>query len=90
MKGKILTFIIGMLVGAIIATAGFIIYNKVNEDEATEQRTMNQEQMMEMRGDKEKPTGEMPEGGMPTREKPEGNMQEPPTTETSENNTTSL
>lgn len=30
MKNKILTFIIGVLVGAIITTAGFLIYEKVN------------------------------------------------------------
>lgn len=28
MKNRILTFIIGILVGAIIATAGFLIYSK--------------------------------------------------------------
>ena len=28
MKNKILTFVIGVLVGAIIASAGFLIYNK--------------------------------------------------------------
>lgn len=30
MKSKILTLIIGILIGAIITSAGFIIYNKVN------------------------------------------------------------
>ncbi len=87
MKGKILTFIIGMLVGAIIITVGFITYNKFNEDEEPEQNTMNQEQMMEMRGNKEKPTGTMPEGEMPIGGKLEENMQEPPTTMTNENST---
>ena len=28
MKNRILTFIIGILVGAILATAGFLIYSK--------------------------------------------------------------
>ena len=28
MKNRILTFIIGVLVGAILATAGFLIYSK--------------------------------------------------------------
>ncbi len=32
MKNKILTFIIGVLVGAIITTAGFLIYEKVNNN----------------------------------------------------------
>ena len=31
MKGKILPFIIGLLVGAIIATGGFLIYQKNNK-----------------------------------------------------------
>ena len=30
MKGKILTLIIGILIGAIITSAGFIIYMKIN------------------------------------------------------------
>ena len=32
MKNKILIFIIGVLVGAIIATAGFLIYEKTNSN----------------------------------------------------------
>lgn len=32
MKGKILTFIIGVLVGAIIATLGFNLYIKTNKN----------------------------------------------------------
>lgn len=86
MNGKILTFIIGMLVGAIITTTAFIIYNKFNEDEEPEQNKMNQEQMMEMRGNRERPTETMPEGEIPTGEKPEENMQNLPTTVTNENN----
>ena len=30
MKNKVLTFIIGVLTGAIIATAGFLIYSKIS------------------------------------------------------------
>ena len=33
MKEKILTFIIGFLVGAIVAAGGFLIYSKVNKTE---------------------------------------------------------
>ena len=33
MKGKVLNFIIGVLVGAIIATVGFVIYEKNNKQE---------------------------------------------------------
>lgn len=32
MKDKILTLIIGILIGAIIATIGFFIYEKINEN----------------------------------------------------------
>jgi Na+/H+ antiporter NhaC len=41
MKGKVLTLIIGILIGAIIATAGFLIYNNVTKDS-------NQPEMMQM------------------------------------------
>lgn len=30
MKDKIMTLIIGILIGAILATGGFLIYNKIN------------------------------------------------------------
>ena len=57
MKNKILTFIIGVLVGAIIATAGFLIYNK------TIRNNSNQPEMMQMNGNgqMEEPP-EMPNG----------------------------
>ena len=57
MKNKILTFIIGVLVGAIIATAGFLIYNK------TIGNNSNQPEMMQMNGNgqMEEPP-EMPNG----------------------------
>ena len=32
MKNKILIFIIGVLIGAIITTTGFLIYEKTNEN----------------------------------------------------------
>ena len=48
MKNKILTFIIGLLVGAIITTAIFFVYLKVNKNENT---TTNQEtHQMQMPG----------------------------------------
>lgn len=58
MKNKILTFIIGVLVGAIIVTAGFLIYEKTNS------RSMpNGERPQMMEGENggtppEKPDGE--------------------------------
>ena len=43
MKDKILTFIVGFLVGAIITTMGFLIYNKVigNNSKQPEMMQMN-------------------------------------------------
>lgn len=70
MKNKILTFIIGVLVGAIIATAGFLIYNK------TIRNNSNQPEMMQMNGN-----GQMNENGQMEQppEMPSGdNGEEPP------------
>ena len=53
MKKKILPFIIGLLIGTIITTAGFLIYEKTN----TNNRIPNRERTGEMmnRGDGETP-----------------------------------
>ena len=72
MKNKILTFIIGVLVGAIIATTGFLIYNKLTTKDS------NQPEMMQMNGNGQmmQPSGDMEE----PPEKPSGdNGEEPPT-----------
>ena len=72
MKDKILPFIIGALVGAIIATTGFLIYNK------TVKTNSNQPEMMQMNGNGQmmQPSGNMEE----PPEKPSGdNSEEPPT-----------
>lgn len=55
MKEKIITLLIGVLVGAIITTAGFMIYNKItaNNEPTTTRGQMN------FNG--EKPDGEMPQ-----------------------------
>lgn len=83
MKGKILLFIIGLLVGAIIATAGFLIYNKIVAGNT------NQHGMMEMNenGQMGKPQpGSMEE----PPEKPDGdNGETPPTKPEEANNNTS-
>ena len=74
MKDKILTFIIGVLVGAIITTLGFLIYNKV-----VVKNNFNQPEMMQMNGNEQmqQPAGDMM--GEPP-EKPSGdNGEEPPT-----------
>ena len=54
MKDKILVFIIGLLVGAVITASGFLIYQNANKDI---NQMQNGEQMQMM----EKPDGEPPE-----------------------------
>lgn len=66
MKNRILTFIIGILVGAIMATSGFLIYNKSINN--------NQNEMMkpfENNGQMQRPNGNI---GEPP-EKPQGAFQ---------------
>lgn len=72
MKNKILTFIIGFLVGAIVATAGFLIYNKIIGN------NLNEFGMMPMEGNGQ--MGNPLNGGMEEPpEKPDGdNGEEPP------------
>lgn len=70
MKDKVLMFIIGLLIGAIITSSGFLIYQNVN-------RNTNQMQSGEQMQMMEKPNGEKPP------EKPSGtendtNRPEPP------------
>lgn len=66
MKNKILPFIIGLLIGAIIASAGFVIYNKTNNKNKHDFRgtppKMNQSQDSNNDGGTppELPNGEMP------------------------------
>ena len=54
MKDKILSFIIGLLVGVIITASGFLIYQNANKNNI---QMPNGEQMQMM----EKPEGEPPE-----------------------------
>ena len=94
MKGKILTFIIGFLVGAIIATAGFLIYTKTvaNNSSKPEIMQMNEnEQMGQPSGSMSEPL-EKPSGDnrQEPPEKPDGdNGEEPPTKPEESNNNTS-
>ena len=53
MKDKILVFIIGLLVGAVITASGFLVYEKNNKSTT---QTQNQGQMQMM----ERPNGEIP------------------------------
>ncbi len=66
MKNKILTFIIGVLTGAIIMALVFLIFNKPNNDIGNIPPNEN--------GQMQRPNGNM---GEPP-EKPNGNMQIPP------------
>ncbi len=69
MKNKILPFVIGVLVGAIITTLGFLIYEKTNTNNMMQSRERAGEMMY--RGDGEnppdRPDGE--EGMKPSRQK---------------------
>ncbi|MBQ2835797.1 MAG: hypothetical protein IJE68_03060 [Clostridia bacterium] len=57
MKNRILTFIIGILVGAIIATAGFLIYSKsINKN-----MNPNERMPIEQNGQMQRPDGNMGE-----------------------------
>lgn len=72
MKERILTFIIGILVGAIIATTGFLIYSK------TVANNSKQQEIMQMDGNRQ--MGGQQSGNMEQPpEKPDGdNSEEPP------------
>ena len=60
MKSKILTFIIGILVGAIITTLGFLIYQKMNHKNI-DGRMKEMSQRMENRADKPSIPGDLNE-----------------------------
>lgn len=67
MKNRILTFVIGILVGAILATTGFLIYSKIMNKNINPNERMpfeNKEQM-------QRPEGQMSEPPA----KPEGDFQ---------------
>ncbi len=67
MKDKILIFIIGLLVGAIITASGFLIYQKTNKNNI---QTPNGEQMQMMEKTDGKEPPQMPNGETPP-EKPD-------------------
>lgn len=73
MKEKIIFLIIGVLIGAIIATSGLLIYSKTSSNNKG-----TQPEMMQM--DSNNQIGNPPSGDMGTPpEKPDGNNgQEPP------------
>jgi cell division protein FtsN len=79
MKSKILTLIIGILIGAIITTIGFLIYNK------TAAQNSNQPEMMQMDGNGHKGNPDGDNGEAPT--KPDGDNGEEPPAKPDESNT---
>ena len=68
MKDKILIFIIGLLVGAVITASGFVIYEKINKD--TNQITSEERMQMMERLDGETPP-EKPSGMENDENRPE-------------------
>lgn len=83
MKDKILTFIIGLLVGAIITTTVFLIYNKTVANNSNQPEMMKMDGTGQMGGQQSGNMGEPPE-------KPDGdNGEEPPAKPEETNNNTS-
>lgn len=88
MKGKVLNFIIGVLVGAIIATIGFVIYEKNNKHKGPQGMNggtppqMMQQQNSNSSSEQDTPPA-LPNGEQPTGNPPLG---EAPTGEQTQNN----
>ena len=66
MKDKILTLIIGILIGAILTAGGFLIYNNVSgsssNNKMNEMHMMNKGERPEIPNERQIPNGEMPDG----------------------------
>ena len=66
MKDKILTLIIGVLIGAILTAGGFLIYNSVkgnpSNNEMNQRPMMNKGERPEIPNGGQNPNGEMPDG----------------------------
>jgi len=69
MKGKILVLIIGIIVGAIITTTGFLIFNNINKNDMQEPGVGGGRGQMPL--GMEMPQGEMPEGQRPEKPRDE-------------------
>ena len=82
MKDKIFIFIIGLLVGAVLATGAFYIYTKSNSICGNENTQMNGGPPDMQNGNGEPP--EKPDGEPP--EKPDGENNEPPAKPEENNN----
>lgn len=78
MKDKILIFVIGLLVGAVITASGFLIYEKANK---TKNQMPNGERIEMM----QRPDGERPPE-RPNGSENDGNRPEPPSGNNASNN----
>lgn len=93
MKGKVLNFIIGVLVGAIIATIGFVIYEKNNKHKGPQGMNggtppqMMQQQNSNSSSEQDTPpalpNGEQPTGNQPSGEQTQNNSETTNTTSNS-------
>lgn len=83
MKDRTLTFIIGFLVGAIIATSGFLIYNRALLNNRTQTE-------MQMNGNGQMGGGQPGNMSEPPAKPNEDNGQEPPAKPEETNNNTNI
>lgn len=82
MKDKILLFVIGLLVGAVISTGAFFIYTKANACDTNNQNTQITDG--EHRGGPGGQNGQRPDGQ--SGEKPDGEPPEMPSDDNTKNN----
>lgn len=100
MKDKILTLIIGILIGAILTAGGFLIYNKVNGNSSNNQmkgmHEMRKGERPEIPNDEQTQNGDSPELSnekIPNAELPQSNTnpildeEKTQSNETTQNNT---
>ena len=93
MKGKVLNFIIGVLVGAIIATIGFVIYENNNKHKGPQGMNggtppqMMQQQNSNSSSEQDTPpalpNGEQPAGNQPSGKQTQNNSETTNTTSNS-------
>ena len=95
MKDKILTLIIGILIGAILTSGGFLVYNKVNKNSSNNQmkgmQEMRKGERPEMPNNEQLLNGErteLPEGEMPNGELPQNNADSTQDEQKTQNNVT--
>lgn len=76
MKNRILTFIIGVLVGAIIVTSGFLLYFNGTNTDAPDGSKPQTSQSEGGETPPDKPDGQQSEGGETPPDKPDGQQGE--------------